>query len=893
MPVERTLEALIEELAGCAVLAEPDDEASLKALVDGIDGCSAACIGAGADAAERVGRLHRLAHGLIQGGPGERAVALDAMRGELATLQERLQTPEDAPAAEDGAFFLPEWVDEGTFEDFVAGRELLIEELEGLTLALESGRGDALAGLRRRLHSLKGEAGLLGLAALEQVCHAVEARIDGGAAEGMVDLLLAVRDWIGDALRAYAGRTLPSVSAEEVLARIARPAGAPPSEAAPRQEPPPHPVARAAPVEPPEPAAAEPAESQAPAAARAWDEETLELANEFLHEGEEGLTQVDDILLAGHEQGVAPEDVDAIFRVFHTMKGVAGFLELADITRLAHTTETLLDQGRKGTKQIIGPVIDLLFDATEVMRKMLSDLRTAMSRGAAPATRAELRGLLARLDLAIHGGSPAPAAPAPTITVAPRVAEPVADRHEPAAHRDEPEDRDDEDDHDAREHAGIHPAADAAQPGPAASTEQGQARANGGTRIKESVKVDLERVDNLVSLIGELVIVESMVANAPEFSGLLSPRLRSQINQMSKITSDLQSIGTRMRMVRDLSRATGKHIVAEASGEGAEMDRGMVEKISDPLIHMIRNAVDHGIEDRDERERCGKPPRGTVSLRAFHEGGSVVIQVADDGRGLDRGAILRKAQEKGLIKEGAELTNAEVYDLIFAPGFSTAKQVTEISGRGVGMDVVRRNIESVRGRVRIDSVPGQGSTFTIVLPLTLAVIDGMLIACGSERYIIPTLSVVESIRPDSAMIFSVTGRGEIVNLRGETIPLFRLDRLLNVEDAIQNAADALVVVVESHGRKIGLLVDDVLTQQQVVIKGLDEGLPGSRYLSGATILSDGRVGLILNTHEIASLVDDTTFSAVRTRTAESGTASAPLPPWARSRGSEPAMGISR
>jgi two-component system chemotaxis sensor kinase CheA len=630
-------------------------------------------------------------------------------------------------------------------------------------------------------------------------------------------------------------------------------------------------------------AAERPPAPPAPAAraeASGWDAETVELANEFLQESEDGLTQVDDILLGVDVDGVAIGEVDAIFRVFHTMKGVAGFLELSEITKLAHISETLLDQGRKGTLAIKGGVIDLLFDTTALLRHMLTDLREAMSRGLKPESQTDLPWLITRLEARIAGQSDEEPLPtdAPEDTVSAVLSQ------VPAVAPDAPPK--------AQPHSGQRPGEAPAAQGAASSPQVAPAgraqQAGSATKLTEFVKVDLERVDSLVSLIGELVIVESMVANAPELGRGISPSLRSHISQMTKITSDLQSIGTRMRMVpvrgvfqkmarmvRDLSRSTGKLISVETNGEGTEMDRGMVEKIADPLVHMIRNAVDHGIENKEARLAAGKPTYGTIRLRAYHEGGSVVIQVADDGRGLDRDAILAKARDKGLIKEGDELSDQDIYNLVFAPGFSTAKQITEISGRGVGMDVVRRNIESVRGRVKIDSVPGQGSTFTMLLPLTLAVIDGMLIACGAERYIIPTLSVVESIRPDGATVFSVTGRGEIVNLRGETIPLFRLDRLLKIPNAKQVPTQALVVVVESQGRKIGLLVDDVLTQQQVVIKGLGEGLPGTSYLSGAAILSDGRVGLILNTHEIANLVDASTFHAPRHEASEPPTPSLP------------------
>jgi two-component system chemotaxis sensor kinase CheA len=388
--------------------------------------------------------------------------------------------------------------------------------------------------------------------------------------------------------------------------------------------------------------------------------------------------------------------------------------------------------------------------------------------------------------------------------------------------------------------------------------------AAGTTKLRETVKVDLERVDNLVAMVGELVVVESMVVNAPEIAKSASARVRNCLSQLAKVTRDLQDVGMRMRMLpvagvfqkmarmsRDLGRKSGKQLRLLLAGETTEMDRSMVEQIADPLLHMIRNAVDHGIEPPDERRKAGKPEEGTIRLSAYHEGSSIVIELADDGRGLDRDAILAKARAQGLLGPDDTLSELEIHMLIFAPGFSTAKQVTEVSGRGVGMDVVKRNVEAVRGRVGISTTPGQGTTFKLVLPLTLAIVDGMLVACGQDRYIIPTLSVIESIQPTEGMLVTFAGQVEMINVRGHILPLVRLARLFSVTGAKSDPTQALVVIIEGMGRRVGLLVDEVVTQQQVVIKSLGQGLGPTRFLSGATILADGRVGLIINVEEIA------------------------------------------
>jgi two-component system chemotaxis sensor kinase CheA len=308
------------------------------------------------------------------------------------------------------------------------------------------------------------------------------------------------------------------------------------------------------------------------------------------------------------------------------------------------------------------------------------------------------------------------------------------------------------------------------------------------------------------------------------------------------------------RLVRDLGVKTGKSVRLVQVGEATEMDRSMVERLEDPLVHMIRNAIDHGIETPEQRRAAGKPETATITLSAQHEGGSVSVELSDDGRGLSREAILKKASERGLVADSGEsLSDGEVHALIFLPGFSTAASVSELSGRGVGMDVVKRSIESLRGRVVVGSSPGRGTSFKLVLPLTLAIIDGMVVASGGERYIVPSLAIVESLQPTAEMV-RVLGRGaELVNVRGEILPLQRLGKLFDISRCETAPERARVIVVESGERKLGLLVDDVVTQQQVVIKALSAGVGSAEFLSGAAIMSDGRVGLILNVDRMCEM----------------------------------------
>jgi two-component system chemotaxis sensor kinase CheA len=612
------------------------------------------------------------------------------------------------------------------------------------------------------------------------------------------------------------------------------------------------------------------------------DAETIELVGDFLGESNDALARADEILLAVEQGGTPGADgTNALFRVFHTIKGVAGFLELRDIVKLAHTAENLLNAVREGRIALAGEVFDVVFEATALLRAMLERLKKAVDARATLEPDRDVPPLVLRLERAIAqagqeeeaeapaaAAAPTPtpiAAPPPAPTATPTATAAAAEGAVPGAtpqfvvRKVTPSGE-------RKDVVGRAPAPvpQPAEPDPEAAKE-GFTRGAAGP-LRETVKVDLERVDTMVEMIGELIIVESMVIHAPEVARMASRRLRNDLNQLAKISRDLQNLAMRMRMVpvrgafgkmarlvRDLAKRTGKDVVLETSGEDTEMDRSMVERIEDPLVHLIRNSLDHGVETAADRRAAGKPERSTLKLSAFHEGGSIVVELQDDGRGLQREKILAKARERGLVDANRELSDAEVNDLIFLPGFSTAAKVTEISGRGVGMDVVKRNVEGMRGRVAVLSQVGRGTTFRMVLPLTLAIIDGMLITCGGERYIVPSLAILESLRPVPGMVSAIPGRGEIVNVRGEILPLLRLRRLLEVSGAEPPLEEGRVVVIEGLGRKVGLVVDDVLTQQQVVIKPLGAGVGDADFLSGAAILSDGRVGLILNVDRLAQL----------------------------------------
>ena len=382
-----------------------------------------------------------------------------------------------------------------------------------------------------------------------------------------------------------------------------------------------------------------------------------------------------------------------------------------------------------------------------------------------------------------------------------------------------------------------------------------------------SIRVDTEKIDKLINLVGELVITQSMITDLGEkFTMDQLSVLQERIVQLERNTRELQErvmsirmmpIGSAFhrfpRLVRDLSGKSGKQIQLVMSGEETELDKTLIEAIGDPLTHLVRNSADHGLEGQEERVAAGKPERGTIRLHAYHDGGNICVAVEDDGRGLNRDKIVKKAVERGLIADGANMSDEDVYQLIFRAGFSTADTITDVSGRGVGMDVVKRNIEGLGGSVGIESTLGKGSKLTLKLPLTLAIIDGMTVRVGEENYIIPLITVTESIRPKSSELQRVVGKGEVVHLRGEWVPVVRLYEVFNTKPDFTDPSKALLVIVEAEGRRVAVLVDELTGQQQVVIKSLEENYRKIDAISGATILGDGQVALILDVSGLAKL----------------------------------------
>jgi two-component system chemotaxis sensor kinase CheA len=551
-----------------------------------------------------------------------------------------------------------------------------------------------------------------------------------------------------------------------------------------------------------------------------------DLLREFITESREHLDHIEQGVLVLEKEPANAEMLNTVFRAFHTFKGGAGFLNLIPINRLAHILESLLDLARQGRFTITSPTIEIILRGRDVLKQFLDAIDGQVS-GGKPATpilipTEGLKAEVARMIERVSSGKMSDAA-APLTEISPA--------------------------------APAIPTPDAATP--AAPTANGSASA--------MVRVDTNKLDGLLDLVGEMVIAQSLVA--PDLSRLSNgdAQFSRNVAQLTRITRDLQRVSMSLRMVpirglfqkmarvaRDISAKQNKKVNFLTSGEDTELDRGVVEELNDPLLHMIRNSMDHGIEPAEKRAAAGKPAAGSLQLRAYHQGGSIVVEIEDDGAGLNRDRILAKAVERGLAAPGANLTDEEIFHFIFAAGFSTAEKVTDLSGRGVGLDVVSRNIEKLRGSVDISSTPGKGTLFKIALPLTLAIIDGLVVGVGAERYIIPTLSARESFRPAAEMISRIQNRAEVVNVRGRLIPLLRLHEIFGIPARATDPTQGIIVVVQSGANVRCLLVDALLHKQEVVIKNLNEMMVRKNpAFAGATILGDGRVGLILDVNALA------------------------------------------
>lgn len=667
----------------------------------------------------------------------------------------------------------------------------------------------------------------------------------------------------------------------------------------------------------------------------------------FFEESFEGLQVMESSLLDLDCENVDSETINSIFRAAHSIKGSSSTFGFSDVAEFTHVLETLLDQVREGSRQLIPDHVDLLLQSVDCLRSMLTALQAEE-----PADTEQAKILIQAFNDILEGKTPVAEPPKET------AAEPAAVVAQSASASAEeitwhikfapdgnllrtgneplrmfrelaelgeldvkanfdrlpdltglsPEEcylswdlylttvkpqSDieeifewvvDESDITISAMAGlfgdmpqpehveeIKPVLEAttatgkvetaanntaAKPNQKIAAQKDSAKSSEST----SIRVSIEKIDSLVNLVGELVITQSMLGQlGSEFDMDKLQKMQEGLAQLEHNTRELQESVMRIRMlpisftfsrfprmVRDLSKQLGKKIELKLLGEQTELDKTVMEKIGDPLVHLVRNALDHGLELPADRRAAGKPETGTITLNAFHQGGNIMIEIIDDGKGLNREKILKKARANGVIGENETLSDEQIQELIFQPGFSTADKVTDVSGRGVGMDVVRRNIQELNGSIQVQSIEGVGSTFTIRLPLTLAILDGQLIDVGNQTYIIPLVSIVESLQPNMELINHVAGGCDVFRLRDEYIPIIKLYEVFGVEPQSCDMSESLLVVVEAGNSKVALVVDDLLGQQQVVIKSMESNYKKVDGISGATILGDGTVSLILD-----------------------------------------------
>lgn len=589
----------------------------------------------------------------------------------------------------------------------------------------------------------------------------------------------------------------------------------------------------------------------------AWAPDEIEILKDFVLEARDNIESIEMNLVALEDLPDDPDTINVIFRPFHTIKGVSGFLNLDKINRLSHSAENLLDMARNGKVHTDKNFIEVLLEAVDKVKNLIDDVEAGIGEGGMlEIVDTRLEDLIDRLNRhAKEGGKPAERLGEMLKAqgdIAPEKLENCL-----AIQQNEPDKKIGE--------IIVEQGLASKETIDTALKKQKEKKA---TFAQHQVKVDIQKLDNLMDLTGELVISHAMLKENPTIRSSTDNHLCKNLNQLSQIVSGLQHTAMAMRMVpikttfqkmvrlvRDLSGNAGKKVALHMSGEDTEIDRNVVDALYEPLVHMIRNAVDHGLEIPDERTSGGKPETGNIYLNAYHKSGHIVIEIRDDGRGLNKDRIREKAVASGLTSGHETLTDNEIFHFIFHPGFSTAQTVSDVSGRGVGMDVVKQGIEKLRGRLEIESTPMQGTCFTLNLPLTLAIIEGMIVRVGVERYIIPMLSIMESFRPSPDHLHSVEGKAEIVQTRGRLIPLLRLGELLDTTADIQNPCEGLVVVVEHSGKQKGLLIDELLGKEEVVSKSLGGALSSIPGVSGGAILPDGRIGLILDIESLFQLSD--------------------------------------
>ncbi|MBI4667076.1 MAG: chemotaxis protein CheA [Nitrospinae bacterium] len=763
-------------------------------------------------------------------------------------------------------------------QDFIQESRDALEQLEQSIIELGRSEGDpqAINVIFRLFHSMKGTASFLGLRHIANVTHAAESLLDqirSGQIKleipGHVDLFIQASDFAKEALVYVENHLNDSGMEDGAKTLTARLHGAISGRSAAKPQVPVLELS-AAPVKPSQaPVAAPPVMEapKAPAPPPAKKETeffiTPEMVERFIQESDELLQKLEHNLLEWIKSPDSKEVVSESFRNIHSFKGNCGFFGYADMERLSHQMENLLDIARSGASMDVSHAADTMLQLKDTLRNAIADA----SQGGSGA----IIGLEALVSL-LEEEAKAAAPPGGEEREVNRigeilVAEGVVSAEDVVKALDVQSKPLGEilvdlgvANHDAVERALNKQ-----------SQKEEGAKPKTAAIKRQDIRVDLEKLDTLITLIGELVIAENMLVNNPDLSGLELENFNKAAQQTSKIVRELQELAMVIRMVpvsglfrrmirlvHDLAVKCNKKVELRLAGEETEVDKTIIEIITDPLVHMIRNAADHGVETPEERKNAGKPETGTVNLSASHEEGEVWITIEDDGKGLDRDRIIAKARQVGALEgDGSDLSDKAVFGFIFLPGFSTADKISDVSGRGVGMDVVKQNLDKINCKIEVSSTKGQGTRFVLRIPLTLAIIDGMLIRVGRSKYILPIISIRESFSPNPGVITISTDGQELARVREEFIPVVRLHELHRLSPDSKELSDGILIVLDTADGNIALFVDEILGQQQTVIKGLSKYIMDVgkvRGVSGCTILGNGDVCLIL---DVRGLVEAT------------------------------------
>ncbi len=726
-------------------------------------------------------------------------------------------------------------------QEFVTESRDMIEQLEPQIIELgQDSDPETMNAIFRLFHSMKGSAGFLEFDHMTRVAHAAENLLDlirNGEitlVPDHVNLLCAACDFAKEALEMvesnYADDEMvgdADVMAEQLHQAIETAKGnTPPVEETPEID---QTVEVGVTAELPQ------------------LEINDEMRQSFVTEGVELLQNAEQGMLAWGEKSDDPEPMADLFRNIHSFKGNCGFFGFAEMEKLAHQMETVLDRAKSGSPLAVDNPADSLLAALDLLQNAVTDISEGRDGNIPDLDEhlTELQKLLPPMigEILVEEGVDADHVSAAVETQKKPVGEILIDQGKASPEQ-------------------INTALKKQQ---SAKNSQKKlvkspaSRASTAAR-KQDIRVDLGKLDNLINLIGEMVIAENMLINNPDLKGLELENFTKAGQHMSKLVRELQEMAMTIRMipvaglfrrmirlVHDISAKAGKKVDLVLSGEETEIDKTVIETITDPLVHLLRNSLDHGLEPPDERVAAGKGEKGTVTLSARHEEGEVWVTVKDDGRGLNREKILEKAISKGLIEgDGSDLSDKEIYNMIFMPGFSTAAQVTDISGRGVGMDVVKKNLEKIKGKINVSSTPGQGSRIDLRIPLTLAIIDGMMVRVGDTTAILPTLSILEAFRPNTDQITQTPDGDELARVRENFFQIIRLHKILEKEPDSRELVDGILIVLEHQEDRFCLFVDEIVGQQQTVIKGLSEFIGNVAGVSGCTILGDGGVSLILD-----------------------------------------------